>query len=424
MDLTKLYIYDLETYKEVFTFSIVRADGKHKKTFECSKFINEIEGIFKCLDYLHTNDYYLVGFNSNQFDWPIVQEIVNKRDSLPVTGKGVASFVFKLAQKQIDSFKDGQFGNTVKYEDQYIKQIDLFKVHHFDNKARMTSLKMIEFNMRMENLVDLPYDTQSELSKQMIDEIKLYNEHDVEATRLFMLESVSQVDFRFRFTEKYGKSFLNHNDGKIGKDYFQMKLEESGVQLHTIKDGKRVMKQTKRSSIKIADCLFDYYDFKRPEFIAVKDWFTKQTITETKGVFSDIEEHNLGELTKYAELTIKKKKFKSKPSESEIIAFKKEHKLGWIEEEELKATEYLFDESGNHVMEYALDQDGCPDLSKKPKKKRVPKKSYWGCWRVADCLNVLAGGLKIDFGVGGIHASLVSKVARETNKYIIRDADV
>ncbi len=424
MDLTKLYIYDIETYKEVFTFSITRSDGKHKRTFECSKFINEIEGIFKCLDYLHQNDCYLVGFNSQNFDWPVVQELVTNRESLPVTGKGIASLVFKLAQKQIDSFKDAQFGHTIKYEDQYIKQIDLFKVHHFDNRARMTSLKLIEFNLRMENLVDLPYGIESTLTRQMIDEIKSYNEHDVEATRLFFNESKSQVDFRFQLTEKYNKSFLNHNDGKIGKDYFQMKLEESGVKLYAIKDGKRVMKQTKRNNIKITDCLFNYYDFKRPEFIAVKDWFATQTITETKGVFSDVEEHSLGELAKYAELQVKKKKFKTKPTDSELSVFKKEHPLGWVEEEELKATEYAFDSEGNHIMEYVLDSDGSPDLSKKPKKKRVAKKSYWGCWRVADCLNVLAGGLKIDFGVGGIHASLEGKTARETSKYLIRDADV
>lgn len=424
MDLTKLYIYDIETYKEAFTFSIVRSDGKHKNTFECSAFSNQIDRILKCLDYLHDNDYYLVGFNSMNFDWPVVQEIVTKRESLPKTGKGIASFVFKQAQKQIDSFKGDQFGNTVKYEDQYVKQIDLFKVHHFDNKARMTSLKLIEFNLRMHNLVDLPYDINQQLTRDMINKIKSYNEHDVEATRLFFNQSISQVDFRFQLTEKYNKSFLNHNDGKIGKDYFQMRLQEAGVSLYSVKDGKRVMKQTKRPSIKIGDCLFDYYNFKRPEFIAVKEWFSRQVITETKGVFSDIEEHSLGDLAKYAEMTVKRKKFKSKPTEQELKQFNKEHPLGWIEEEELKATEYAFDASGNHILEYVLDEDGSPDLSKKPKKKRVPKKSYWGCWRVADCLNVIAGGLKIDFGVGGIHASLDNKIARENKSYMIRDADV
>ena len=57
--------------------------------------------------------------------------------------------------------------------------------------------------------------------------------------------------------------------------------------------------------IKIKDCLFDYYDFTRPEFIAIHEWFKKQIITETKGVFSDIEEHLLGDVAKYAEMVCK-----------------------------------------------------------------------------------------------------------------------
>lgn len=424
MDLNKIYTYDIETYKEVFTFSIVRSDGKFKKTFSCSNFKNEIEGIFKCLDYLHSNECYLVGFNSNQFDWPIVQQLIDKRNTLPKSGRALASYVFDLAQKQIESFRGEGFGNTVKYEDQYIKQIDLFKIHHFDNRARMTSLKLIEFNLRMNNIEDLPYDIYSKLTEEMINEIILYNEHDVEATRLFLHQSIPQIEFRFQLTEKYGKSFLNHNDGKIGKDYFQMELENRGIKLYAFKNGKKVIKQTLRPKIDIGACLFNYYNFKRPECIAVKKWFSEQVISETKGVFSDIEEHRLGEVAQYAEMVVKRKKFKTLPSEKDRDLFMKEHPCGWIETEELKATEYLFDDKGDHVVEYPLDAEGSPDFTKKPKKLRVPKKSYWGCYRVAETLNIVLDGLRVDFGVGGIHASLSEKIVKETSKYKIVDADV
>ena len=300
MDLTKFYIYDIETYKDLFSFSVVRADGEFKSTFQCSKFKNEIDRIYSCLNYLNNNDYYLVGFNSNQFDYPVLHEILKKRGRLPKSGISIANKVFDLAQKQIESFRGEGFGNTIKYEDQYVKQIDLFKVHHFDNRAKMTSLKMIEFNLRMSNLKDLPYEIESTLTEEMIAEILQYNEHDVEATRLFFIESMSQVQFRLDLTEKYGKSFLNHNDGKIGKDYFQMELENRKVKLREFKNGREVVKQTKRDKIVIGDCLFDYYDFTRPECNAIKDWFSKQVITETKGVFSNIEEHLLFGVAKYA----------------------------------------------------------------------------------------------------------------------------
>lgn len=426
MDLTKFYVYDIETFKDVFTLSVIRADEQHKNTFVCSKWQNDIARIFKFMDYCHENDLYAVGFNSLGFDYPILHDLLDLRskDKVPKSGLAIAHKMYSLAQKQIDSFKDDGFGRTIKSEDRYFKQLDLYKIHHFNNKAKRTSLKMLEFVMQMDNIEDLPFGIEQELSEADIKKIVAYNEHDVYATLKFFLASEAQVLFRLDLTKKLGKDFTNADDTKIGADFFEMKLEEAGVKLYKFQDGKRVMNQTKRDKIHIKDCLFDYYDFKHPEFKAVHDWFSKQIITETKGVFSDIEEHNLGELAKYAELTIKKKKFKAKPSDEELQEFKKEHPMGWVEVEELKATEYLFDENGQHVMEYPLDSDGSPDLSKKPKKKRVPKKSYYGCWKIAETLNTCFNGYRIDFGVGGVHASLSEKVVRETNTYMIRDADV
>ncbi len=424
MELTKLWVYDIETYKEAFTFSVVRADGKFKKTFVCSKFQNDYQGVLKCVDYIAENEHFLVGFNNIGFDYPIVHKFILQRDRLPKTGLGIAHKVFAWAQEQIDSFKDNGFGNTIRSEEQFIKQLDLYRIHHFNNKAKSTSLKMLEFNMRLDNIEDLPFDINAELSEEDIAKIVAYNEHDVEATRQFLLKSQEQVDFRFKMSETMGNVVLNADDTKIGAEYFQMKLDEAGVKLHVFKDGKKVLNQTKRTKIAIADCLFKYYRFDRPEFQAVYDWFSRQVITETKGVFSELEEHELGDVAKYAEMTVKRKKFKTKPTDADLEEFKREHPMGWIEEEELKATEYLFDAQGNHVTEYPLDADGLPDLTKKPKKVRVPKKSYWGCYRVAETLNVVVDGYRIDFGVGGVHASLSERIAKETSKYMIRDADV
>lgn len=424
MDYSKMYVYDIETFKHVLTFSVVRADGKHKQTFECSKFKNEMHRILDCMNYLRINDCYLVGFNNIGFDYPVLHELISKINTDGKSGEWIAKKVFAIAQKQIDSFKDEGFGNTVKYDDQIVKQIDLYRIWHFNNKAKATSLKMLEFNMRMQNIEDLPYGIEEELTQEQIAKIVSYNEHDVEATRLFLHASESQVSFRFGLVDSLGPVILNADDTKIGSEYFQNRLEKNGVKLKVYQNGKPVLNQTKRDKIKISECLFDYYSFTRPEFQAVYDWFKQQTITETKGVFSDIEEHNLGDVAKYAEMSVKRQKFKQKPNEQELFDFKKQHPLGWIEEEELKATEYLLDAQGNHVTEQPLCADGSPDLTKKPKKVRVPKKSYWGCWKVAETLNVLVDGFRFDFGTGGIHGSVTSKAIKENKNWGIIDLDV
>ncbi len=421
MSLNK-WIWDLETFPNAFTFSIIRADGKFKQTFEVSSRKNDIDRIFKCLDYLHEQDDYMVGFNSLGFDYPIIHELLKLRDKnkVPKGGNTIAKKMYDLAQKQIESFK-GQFPNTVKTEDRYVKQIDLYKIHHFDNKAKATSLKMLEFNMRSSNIEDLPFPVGKILTNDEIDVLIQYNEHDVKMTLDFYNHSIPQVEFREKLTHKYNRDFINHSDAKIGGDYFVMELEKAGIPLYTKdSEGKRKVRQTKRSSIKVKDCLFSYYDFKRPEFIAIKEWLEKQTITETKGVFSDLDEHDLGDVAKYAEMVVKKKKFKQEPTRTEYDAFLREHPKGWVEKVELAATEYLFNDKGEHVFEKCFDAKG----REKTRKVRVPKKSFYGCWREADTLNVVVNGFRLDFGTGGLHGSLQNKVVKETKLYKLIDADV
>lgn len=424
MDKTKIWIYDIETFLNCFTFTIVRADGATEKSFEVSRRKNEIDRVLKCMDYLSDNNHEMVGFNNKGFDYPVLHSILKSRKKLPESGAALAKYIFELAQQQINSFRGEQFGNIIKDSEEYVSQIDLYKIHHFDNRAKSTSLKMLEFNMRMDNIEDLPFGIEDELSYADIDKIIDYNKHDVHATKRFFEASESAISFRKALTVKYGRNFVNHNDGKIGKDYFQMKLEELGVKLTTFKNGKKVMKQTPREHINLGECLFDYYDFKEPAFIAIKDWFSKQVIRETKGVFTDIDEARLGAVAQYAELTEKSKKFKGKPDAKELAEFLKEHPLGWVREEELKATENVIGADGLPIKEYPLDADGNPDLTKRMLLKKVPKKSYWGVWREAETLNVVVNGFRFDFGTGGIHGSITEKVAKETSKYMIVDADV
>jgi len=289
MDLTKDWIYDIETYKSAFTFAVIRADGKHARVFEVSSRTNELERIYACIDHIEASAGRLVGFNNVGFDYPILHEVlINRSRWLSKSSRQVAIDVHKLAQKQIDSFKDNGFGHSIKADEQVVPQVDLYRIHHFNNKAKATGLKMLEFNMRMDNIEDLPYAVDAELADDEIDKLKTYNMHDVRCTLAFYLKSLTQIEFRDNLSIKLGRDFTNADDTKIGAEYFQMKLEDSGVKLHKFKDGKKVMMQTKRDKIAIKDCLFKYYKFDRPEFQAIYDWFSKQVITETKGVFSAI----------------------------------------------------------------------------------------------------------------------------------------
>jgi hypothetical protein len=390
------YIWDIETYKTAFTFSAISVDESHVVAFECSQRKNEADKLFSFLDELRRKKHRMVGFNNIGFDYPVLHDLLSVRDkALTVSGKAVATRVYKKAQSIIGS--DDRFGHIIRESQQHVQQIDLFKIMHFDNPARATSLKALEFNMKADSIVDLPYDPHSDLLDDQIDVLLVYNMHDVKMTLLFYKECLSQITFREELSVKYKRNFLNHNDTKIGKDYFIMRLEEDmpGSCYRVGKKGERHLNQTKREVIHIKDCLFNYYDFKRPEFKLVLDWFAAQSLTETKGALSDIEEHDLGDLAAYAEMVTKRQKWFNKPSDDVVAMFKEQHPLGWVSEEELKA-----------------------------KKKGQKQYSYWKNWKVATNLNVVINGFRFDFGTGGIHGSVSNRKVVSDDKYMIVDADV
>ena len=134
------WIYDLECYPNCFTVAIVRADGKHERVFEMSNFNNESEGFLNCIKYLIDNEQRMVGFNNLGFDYPIVHELykLHLEGSFPKTGRMIAKKAYSLAQKQIDATKGGGFPNIIWDNDQFVQQLDLYKIHHFDRDWETT----------------------------------------------------------------------------------------------------------------------------------------------------------------------------------------------------------------------------------------------------------------------------------------------
>lgn len=382
MKLEQLYPFDIETYPNLLSMVITNMATKEVRVFEISNRKDERKEMIEYLRDIVRNKGYMVGFNSVGFDYPVIHFLLKNQNAS-------VKQIYQKAQSIIDS--DDRFANVIWDNDTLIPQIDLFKIHHFDNKARMTSLKMLEFNMRMDNIEELPYEPGTVLTSEQIDHLLEYNKHDVKATMMFLEQSMDQIEFREKLTEATGKNCMNFNDTKIGKDHFVTELEKANKGCCYLYNGrKRSIRQTKRPKIDLKDCIFPYVKFDRPEFQAILDWLCQQTITETKGVFSDILEDKLGDVAKYANMVTKRQKKPTKPSDAKIDEYRKKHPMGWLSEEPLK--------SG--------------------------KVSYWWNWNVAESLNVVINGLEYVFGTGGIHASIESQTVYTDDKYIIVDQDV
>lgn len=383
------WIYDLETYPNIFTFATVFANGKGQRVFEISDRRNDINEMLDFLRKVKTAKHRLVGFNNVGFDYPVIHFILEKAKEAKAKGEQVhvtPGEIYSKVCKMFEAAKFNKFGTAIRASEVIIPQVDLFKIHHFDNKARMTSLKILEFNMRSRNIEDLPFPVGMRLNDAQKDELIRYNHHDVMETLKFYHHSMDAIKMRAELTVQFGFDCTNLNDTKIGKELFVNRLEKAkpGVCYRVEKQGPKMvrkMQQTKREKIHLKDCILPYIKFDRPEFQAIHKWFADQTIVETNGVFSDLEEHNLGDVAKYAKMRTKMKKMncpvdgaKNKryvPTEEHILEMMKEHPMGWVEAVPLKS----------------------------PKGAA----SYWFCWNIAETLNVVINGFQYDFGTGGIH---------------------
>ena len=62
-----------------------------------------------------------------------------------MTGQEIAQDIYEKAQALINNTNsDGKQFNTIADKNKYIRQIDLFKIWHYNNKARATSLTFSE----------------------------------------------------------------------------------------------------------------------------------------------------------------------------------------------------------------------------------------------------------------------------------------
>lgn len=289
--------YDLEVYPNVFTATFQNPNTGGYKVYEISRRRNDRVALILMLMKAARKGYRAVGFNNWFYDYPVFHHLWKVTDA-DLSGEEIAFDLYTKSMTIINTPWNNRWSNTVYEKHHLIQQIDLYRVHHFDNVSKSTGLKLLEFNMQMEMIQDLPFPPGTWLTDDEIDVLIGYNKHDVKATGMLLEHTRSMIDFR----ETLGSKFLNYNDTKIGAVFFETRLEEANVECYEWADGQRSPRQTPRKQIKIRDVIFNYIRFDRPEFQEVRNWLDRQVIKTTKGTFTELPRDSMGELEQYCNM--------------------------------------------------------------------------------------------------------------------------
>lgn len=279
------YCYDIETWPNCFLMTVQHLRTGWRWIYEISVYSNDSHGFTSMWYSLRDIKARMVGFNNLAFDYSVCHYAI---DLFLQNGWIDPALVYERAQLVIAANNfDAPYSQRFKYSywpsDMMVPQIDLLKIHHFDNRAKRTSLKVLQFNMRSPSVEDMPFPHSTWLTKEQIPIATEYNCHDVDETARLYEHSLPMIRQRQTLTEKFGMDFTNFNDTKIGKSFFIQQLEKRSPGIcYTRKNGRKEPRQTWRSHIPLDAVIFPYVQFQHPELQRVHSYLKSVVLTETK----------------------------------------------------------------------------------------------------------------------------------------------
>lgn len=289
----KIKVYDIECYKVWFYIFLYDPDTKKEYSFEISKWKNQLYELVSFIESCKSDDYW-VGYNNVNYDFQVIQYIIDNYNNWHER-EDIYSLIYDFSKWTISETDNGGFP---KYRESSfsIPQIDLFKINHFDNKNKYTSLKWIQYMTNWPNLETMPHDFDDEnLTQEQLIQDALYCRNDALSTYHFYLYTTGQVDHKFYKDNnkiqnridiyKEGllpKEVINYSDVKIGDELNKKKyIERRGIELSDIYKLKRNRKPTK--SFTFGDAIPDYVKFQTPELIEFYNKIKKEKVSLIQG---------------------------------------------------------------------------------------------------------------------------------------------
>lgn len=297
MNVEKIAVHDIEALRCLFLFMAFDVERDEWVEFGVWEGNNSLDRMYKYYEYLRNNNYYLVGFNNLSYDAQIIEYILrNNHLWWNKSEEEILSLIYQKSQNVINDSHHGLFP-PYRENELFVKQIDLFKIAHYDNENKMAgmtqtaSLKWLEVMMDEPSVEEMPIPFNQEYMTP--EEIQLtihYCKNDIKSTYSFYKYMRGRVDHDFykgkdKIQDRIDlineldlyEGFINYNDVKIGDELNKMTYcKITGKSVQNLYELKRARKPTKKFTF--GDCIPEYVKFATEPFIEFYNNVRKQRV--------------------------------------------------------------------------------------------------------------------------------------------------
>jgi len=127
-----LEVYDLECLSNLFTYTGYCPKINKWFQYVVCPWKNDYE---KLINHLKRDKLLMVGYNNESYDYPLIHHLLNHFEKYSEeSGLNLSQHFYTKSQEIIN-----QEFSAIADRNKFIQQIDLYKIWHYNNKARMTS---------------------------------------------------------------------------------------------------------------------------------------------------------------------------------------------------------------------------------------------------------------------------------------------
>lgn len=265
-----IVVYDLEQLTNFHSCYAIDVNSGTHYYFELSEFNDDSDDYYNWL----MNVDGMIGFNNLAYDYPLLHHFIELYEC---GNKKFNQNLYPKSQEIIDT----EYSAIKKPR---IPQLDVYRICHFNNKAKATGLKDIQIMLRWYNVQDMPYKHYEKIDTiDKANDIKEYNKNDVESTLAFYKEIYDRVLLRKKLAKQYKIPCMNWDDSMIGEE----------IMIKECANINKVSPWSFKTSYKgeyipIKNCFVDY-KLVNKEIVEQKNKFAKLSLTneQFKGSIKD-----------------------------------------------------------------------------------------------------------------------------------------